>query len=163
MIASRVCIAAAFLATLLSAAPAQAQMTSELVGQRVRVHVRDEVRQQAGGSRLELRGRVTSADGDRLVVQLPHATPPVTIARADIIRLDVSRGVPSRGSSAAQGFIGGAVLGALWGVAWHALDVGDDDTSLGRATAGGAIIGASLGTVVGAIWPSERWRRVRVR
>jgi hypothetical protein len=93
MTTSRIGIATAFLAMLLTAAPAQAQVTSELVGQRVRVHVRDDFRQQSGGTRLELRGRVTSADGDRLVMEIPHATPPV----------------------------------------------------------------------MGAIWPTERWRRVRVR
>lgn len=152
-----------FVATLLASAPAHAQMNTALVGERVRVHVRDDYRHRAAGSHLELRGRVTSADSNKLVMELPRVSPPVTISRADIIRLDVSRGIPSRFRSAMQGLVAGAVVGALWGLAYHVLDVGGGDTEWEDAMGGGAVIGAAIGTVSGAVWPVERWRRVQIR
>lgn len=154
---------ATLIAMLLVPAPAHAQMDTSLIGQRVRVHVRDEFRQQVGATRLELRGTVRSADTSSLVMLLPRVTPPVTIARADIIRLDVSRGVPGRFQSALQGLVGGAVVGAMWGAVYYWFDAGPDHTPLEDALGVGALIGAGVGTVSGAIWPVERWRRVRLR
>ena len=163
MITVRSAAVVVFVATLLASAPAHAQMNTALVGERVRVHVRDDYRHRAAGSHLELRGRVTSADSNKLVMELPHVSPPVTISRADIARLDVSRGIPSRFRSGMQGLVAGAVVGALWGLAYHVLDVGGGDTEWENAMGGGAVIGGAIGATAGAVWPVERWRRVRIR
>jgi membrane associated rhomboid family serine protease len=71
----------------------------------------------------------------------------------------VSRGVPSRAASAARGAVGGAIVGALY--LWVNHDDGDFDSDTQAAWVGAAG-GGVVGLVGGALFPRERWHRVRI-
>ncbi|HMI54928.1 MAG TPA: hypothetical protein VK494_01950 [Gemmatimonadaceae bacterium] len=150
--------------SLLLAAPrvADAQFPAEVrPGTRVRVWVPEPARQAEGPYRRQLlRGTVESVDGS-LRLRVPGATSALTIPRASVRRLDVSRGV-SRPASAVERAVGGAIGGAiLFGL------LNDPQRSGGphyrtdwRAAGVGAAWGAGIGAVVGFTFPHERWRRV---
>jgi hypothetical protein len=148
----------------LAGGPLAAQLPAEIsVRTRVRVVLPDSVRQEWGPPRQQwLRGEVTALSGDTLYLQLQGAAAPLPIRRAAIKRIDRSLGVPSRPESALRG----ALTWAFWGgVYWAAIRQTDRDRTWGRFgddLAEGAAIGAGVGFVLGAIFPSERWRRVRL-
>jgi hypothetical protein len=72
----------------------------------------------------------------------------------------VSRGVPGRTESAARGAVGGALIGALVSLQWD--DEDGEKHFDGENALIGAGAGALLGAVAGALFPHERWRRVRI-
>src|SRR5919206_2562033 len=84
-----------FLLLLVLPAMAAAQFPEEVKpGMRVRVWLPEARRQQqAPEHRQVVRGTVESTDGSVLRLNLNGATGPLSIPRASIIRLDVSRGV----------------------------------------------------------------------
>jgi hypothetical protein len=86
---------------------------------------------------------------------------PLAIPRSLIERLEYSRGVPSRPTSALiQGLRTGVAYALLVGLVNELYD--DSDLSFGEAALLGGGIGVAVGAVVGAIRPEERWRRVRL-
>jgi hypothetical protein len=110
-------------------------------------------------------GTVARVAGDTLVLEVPSARGTLAVARGDLRALAVSRGVPGRPESALRGGLSSAVV---FGLAFAVLHTTDDrGTRPFRSTAEGAAIGAALGfgtgAALGAIWPSERWRTVRLR
>jgi hypothetical protein len=88
----------------------------------------------------------------------------LTVARADIRRLDVSRGT-SRVASAVERALGFAIVGAISA----ALDNDPRGSRWPnysrdwRAAEEGAKWGAAFGAAVGFMFPTERWQRVRLR
>jgi hypothetical protein len=86
------------------------------------------------------------------------------VARPSIRRLDVSRGKPSRAASAFERAVGGAIVGAIS----VALDNDPDGKRWPhysrdwRAADEGAKWGAAFGATLGFIFPTERWRRLRL-
>ena len=92
------------------------------------------------------------------------------VALAEVTGLEVSRGLrgrPWRG--AGLGFLGGAVIGAVWGAKTYegcnpqepCIDFAGSDAA--SATAGAIVLGAAgalVGGVVGALWRAEAWRPV---
>jgi hypothetical protein len=152
------------LAFALVGRPLAAQFPPDVaVGTRVRVALPDSLRQTWGPREQWLRGEVTTLAADTLYMRLPGTAAPVPIRRAAIKRIDRSLGVPSRAESALRG----AVTWAVWfGLNWAMIRNASDDPSwdrFGDELAEGAAIGASVGFVLGAIFPTERWRRVRLR
>jgi hypothetical protein len=150
---------------LATAQPLAAQFPADVaVGTRVRVVLPDSLRQSSGPWRQQwLRGDVAALAGDTLYLQLQGAARAVPIRRVAIRRIDRSLGVPSRPESALRGAVGWAVLGALYGLLLNSTNAQDwRDRSVGESAALGAGIGAGIGFIVGAIFPSERWRRVRL-
>ena len=142
---------------------AAAQLPAEVrPGTRVRVWLPEPRRQaQAPENRQVIRGTVESTDGSVLRLGLAGAGGSLTVPRASIIRLDVSRGVNRPASMierAAGGAIGGAVTFALM----------NDPRRTGgphykrdwRAAGVGAEWGAGIGAVFGLIFPHEQWKRV---
>jgi len=154
-----------FLFLLLLALPsvASAQFPEEVKpGMRVRVWLPEARRQQqAPEHRQVVRGTVESTDGSVLRLNLNGAAGPVSIPRASIIRLDVSRGV-NRIASAFENAAGGAVAGAVTAALMN------DPRRRGgprykrdwRAAGVGAEWGAGFGAVIGLLFPHEQWRRV---
>lgn len=130
-------------------------------GTRVRIWIPETTRQEEGPHRRQLlRGTVESVDGT-LRLRIPGTAGSLTIQRASVRRLDVSRGV-SRGASMVERAVGGAIGGAIL----FAL-LNDPKRSGGphyrtdwRAAGVGAAWGGGIGAVVGLAFPHERWRRV---
>ena len=144
-------------------AGASAQWPPEIVpGTRVQAQL-PEVQFQAGARRGHLlRGRVAGLATDTLYLAVTDSVGPVAIPRHLIERLDYSRGIPSRASSAlARGVRAGAAM-ALLLVLWNELDEGSRRTSTGTAALVGGGVGFATGALVGALRPLERWRRVRL-
>jgi hypothetical protein len=97
-----------------------------------------------------------------LYLAVTDSVGPLAIPRHLIERLDYSRGVPSRTSSAlTHGVRTGAAM-ALLLVLLNGLEEGSDRISTGTAALAGAGVGFTLGAVVGAFRPQERWREVRL-
>jgi hypothetical protein len=135
-------------------------------GERVRVWVPEPwlQRDQSPWRRQLLRGTVSSATVDTLRLAVPGTEGTLSVARSSIMRLDVSRGRPSRGASALERAVGGAIVGAI--------SVALDNDPAGkrwphysrdwRAAEEGAKWGAAFGAALGFIFPTERWRRVKL-
>lgn len=150
------------------AQPAAAQFpTGIAVGSRVRVVVADSVRQQWASlpSTQWLRGDVAGLSRDTLYLRMPNTEAPVPIRQGVIRRLDRSLGVPSRPESAVRGAIGGAFWGAIFLGLVQAVDDGSTvaDQGFWEDVGEGAAFGAGIGFVLGTIFPTERWRRIRLR
>ena len=111
-----------------------------------------------------LRGTVASLTADSLHVTVPGTDGMLSVPRSSIRRLEVSRGRPSRGATAFERAIGGAVVGAITA----ALNNDPDGKRWPhysrdwRAAEEGAKWGAAVGATIGFIFPTERWRRVRL-
>ena len=151
---------------LLSHAPlaaATGQWPAEIVpGTRVQARL-PEAQLQVGARRGHLlRGQVAGLATDTLYLAVTDSLGPVAIPRNLIERLDYSRGVPSRATSAlTRGLRAGAVT-ALFLVLWNELDDASDRTSTGTAALVGGAVGFATGALVGGLYPQERWRRVRL-
>jgi hypothetical protein len=105
-----------------------------------------------------LRGTLLEMEADSLTLQVHPATSPMRVAKSAVRRIYVSRGVPSRAASAAMGAVGGALVGAFDFWVFNEDQFGSDR----EAALTGAAAGAGLGLVAGALWPRERWHRVRL-
>lgn len=153
------------LAAAVAALPAAAQTAQTAQpepGQRVMVVLTHQRDVEGYMPAQVLRGTLTRATADSLTLQVHAGTGPITVARSAVRRTYVSRGVPSRAESAAGGAVVGAVGGALSG--W--LYKPEDNSWLGRqsdtqAALIGAGLGGGFGMVMGALFPRERWKRVR--
>lgn len=151
---------------LAATCPLAAQFPSDVaIGTRVRVVLPDSLRQGWGWPRQQwVRGEVAALATDTLYLRVPGTESAVGIRRTTIRRIDRSLGVPTPAESAFRGAIGWAFMGALLGFAtgWPDFDDGLQ-RSAGDRAALGATTGAIAGFVLGAIFPTERWRRVRLR
>jgi hypothetical protein len=147
----------------LSPAQAGAQWPQEIVpGARVQARLPEAQFQPAARRGHLLRGRVAGLAPDTLYLAVADSVGPLAIPRALIERLEYSRGVPSRASSAlVRGLKAGAAM-ALALALWNELDEGSDRTSTGTAALVGGSVGFATGALVGALRPQERWRRVRL-
>jgi hypothetical protein len=136
-----------------------AQFPSDVrVGSRVRVLLPDSVRQVWGPRVQSVHGEVAGVATDTLYLRV-HATPSLlAVPRHSIKRLERSLGVPGRSESAVRGAVAGAFWLGLVALAADRTGRGWDD-DVGTTAA----IGAGIGFVFGAIFPTERWRRIRLR
>ncbi len=144
----------------------QAQFPERVqAGVRVRVWLPEAQNQEQGPwRRQQLRATVAGVSADTLRLSVPGTQGTLAVPRAAVRRLDVTKGV-SRGASAVEraiGFaIGGAITAALendpGGTKWP------NYNRTWRAAEEGAKWGAAIGAVVGFVFPTERWRRVRLR
>jgi hypothetical protein len=104
---------------------------------------------------------VSRLSPDTLYLAITDSVGPLPIPRRLIQRLDYSRGVPSRLSSAlTRGLVGGAVWAAALAL-WNELEE-DPGTSTGTAALIGGAVGFGTGAIVGAIFPIERWKSVKL-
>ena len=134
-------------------------------GVRVRVWIPEQYQQDKGPWRRQLvRATVSGTDGGVLRLTIPGAEGTLSIPRSAIRRLDVSKGPPSRVASAFERALGGAVVGAITAALQN--DPGSTEWPAynrdWRAAEEGAKWGAVFGAVVGFVFPTERWRRVRL-
>lgn len=161
---SRIVAATAMLAICANSARAQFPQQVQ-PGVRVRVWLPEPQQQREQPWRRQLlRATVNEVNGDILQLRVPGANGVLTVSRNDLRRLDVSRGT-SRAASAIERAIGFAITGAI--------SAALDNDPAGRrwphyrrdwrAAEEGAKWGAAFGAVVGIVFPTERWRRVRLR
>jgi hypothetical protein len=131
-------------------------------GTRVRVQL-PEAQYQADSPRGHLlRGRVTTLLPDTLYLAVTDSLGPLAVPRAFIKRLDLSRGVPSRTTSAVRrGLLAGASTALLF-VLFNEMDDASDRASTGTAALVGAGVGVTFGALMGALYPRERWASVRL-
>jgi hypothetical protein len=133
------------------------------VGDRIRVRLESPPDAPDRYARLqELRGAVTAISALDVAFQVHPDASPLTVPFSAIRRLDVSKGIRSRAHNALVWAAGGAVLG---GVSWYYQNdfraspgFGDDWDSVYVSAA----IGAVGGAIMGALWPQERWRKLRL-
>ena len=140
-----------------------AQWPEELAdGARVQARL-PETQYQMGSRRGHLlRGRVTVLTSDTLYLAVTDSVGPLAIPRALVQRLELSRGVPSRALSALrQGVVSGAV-GAFSALAAFSLVDESGGTDAGEAALVYGGISFAAGAIVGALFPRERWKRLRL-
>lgn len=153
---------------LVAAAPAvaQAQFASAVTeGVRVRVTIPDGFRQRAWEGRQALiHGNVARVTNDSLYLTLPNAAGTVGIDRLQVKKLAVSRGMQSPVESAIVRGIGGAIVSAAGTYIRYQLTAEEDrgSKSAGEAAGISAAYGFGVGALVGAIWPTEKWKKVRL-
>ena len=139
------------------------QERSPLPGERIRIRLSEQPTAIEGAAQPQiLRGHLVAITADTLLLRIHPAAGITAIARAGIERLDISRGVRSRLESAA---VNGATL-ALFGSIERVLEatiVSDryDDETTWESALIGAAGGALIGVTVGALFPQERWKRLR--
>ena len=134
-------------------------------GVRVRVWLHEgQPQQNTPWHRQLLRATVSDVTNDTLRLVVPGTQGFLAVPRTGLRRIDVSLGT-SRAASAVERAIGFAISGAIWA----ALENDPNSTEWPhyrrdwRAAGEGAKWGAALGAVVGFVFPTERWRRVRLR
>ncbi len=159
----RLAIVAAFTIPTIASAAAQAPPAPVAVGARVRLTLPEPGPRRFGVIPPErsLVGEVVGITAETLTVRPHPLVSAIDVPRALVQRVHVSRGT-SRWRSAGSGAIGGALVGMLWGHTLYAWDLRSSafDTQA-HARSRGAIAGAVSLAVVQAIFPQERWRRVR--
>src|SRR4051794_36983041 len=104
---------AAAVALLAAAAPIHAAAQDIAPQTRVRITLTHQREVEGYVPPQVLRGTLLSMTADSMTLQIHPAAGPTTVARSAVRRIDVSLGVPSRTESAARGFVGGAIVGAL--------------------------------------------------
>lgn len=156
-------IAFAFLA--LAFATAAAQFPARVQpGVRVRVWLPDEHPQENTPWRRQLlRATVSGVENDMLRLTVPGAEGTLSVQRSAIRRLDVSRG-RSRITNFFERGLGGAVAGAITGAVLNDPEGNQwpDHDSRWEAAGYGALGGFAIGGIIGLVFPTERWRRLRL-
>ena len=139
------------------------QERSLVPGERIRIRLSEQPRSIEGAAQPQLlRGSFVGFSGDTVLLRLHPAAGITAVAREGIDRLDVSGGVRSRFESAAVNGVTFALFGTIERVAWRYID---DDRLGHETTLESALIGAAggalIGVTIGALFPQERWRRLR--
>lgn len=164
--ASTAVLAVAMIAVVFTPRRASAQFPSAVEnGARIRLWIPEERRQNdEPWRRQRLRGTVASVTPDTLHLSVPGTVGTLAFARQSIMRIDVSRGRPSRAASAFERAISGAIVGAISAAITND-PYGSKRPNYSRdwrAAEEGAKWGAVAGAVIGFTLPTERWRRVRL-
>jgi hypothetical protein len=148
---------------LLPFSGAGAQQVPEIAeGDRVRVQLEGRPLQEEGwAAPQQLRGTLLAQHADSLVLQIHPGTTPITVALGSVRRLEISRGVPTRAQSALREGAMYALMGAIYFPVAESLASERQFGSTGEAALVGAALGAAGGALLGAIFPRERWSRVR--
>ena len=157
---SRTFVARVVMVALLGhlAAPASAQpMLPIAVDQRVRIWT---------AAADAVTGRVVAITVDTVQVA-EEGHDPVTVVSRTVRRVEVSRGVASRGAGFKKGAVRGAIVLAAIGALSLGLQhdsVGEDGSSVGGAVAlgafSGALFGALVGGAIGAARSGDEWQQV---
>ena len=155
----RLLASAVFLSLAAGAVPAQQQMP---VGARVRVTIHEDFAQMETRTvrGQMLRGVLERVNQDTLFVRPSPTVGPVAIPYSAVLRLDRSRGTPSRLWSAVTGAVGGGILFAVEAAILYNTRYSFSGSSRGDAALRGAGVGAITFGIIGFAFPVERWRRV---
>jgi len=134
--------------------------------QAANVNIGDRIRVSAADHPVQI-GRVTSVDAASIALQADGAAAPVSISRATVKRIDISRGVRTKGQAAKKGALRWGIILAVVGAISLGLqheEVGEDGSSPGKAAAlgawSGALFGGLIGAAVGAGRAGEQWEKI---
>jgi len=136
--------------------------------QAARVNVGDRIRVTAANHPVQI-GKVTSVDAASIGLQADGAAAPVSISRATVKRIDISRGVKTKGQAAKKGALRWGIIMGIAGAILLGLqheEVGTDEggVSVGHAAAlgawSGALFGGLVGAAVGAGRAGEKWEKI---
>ena len=157
----------AAIAMLVDASVVHAQFPADVQrGNRVRIWLPESYAQMnTPAHRQLLRGTIEDVTADTLRLSVPGAFGTLSVPRASIRRLELSRGKPSRIASMLERGIGGAIGGAIVFAVSNAINADYRATrydSNWDAALAGAAWGGGIGGAIGLLWPTERWRRVRL-
>jgi len=117
--------------------------------------------------RPQVTGSVLALPPDSLVVAAGPDSAREAIARLDIRKLEVSRGIHSNAGRFAT--IGAVVVGLTFGFAIYSDAQDSEITDEGVAVIGlggvavGALVGAGVGALIGSASQHERWHKVLVK
>jgi hypothetical protein len=140
-----------------------AQWPSDIApGMRVQAHLPEVQYQFAGRRGHPIRGRIMALTADTLYLAVTDSVGPLAVPRRLIQRLEWSRGVPSRAASAARRGLVAAVGTTLLFALLNDMDEPPRRMSTESAALFGAGFGLTTGAVLGAVFPRERWKRVRL-
>jgi hypothetical protein len=104
-------------------------------------------------------GTLISASDDTLRLSIRSSGTPIVVPTREIVRVEVSRGQPSRWRTALDGMIAPAIVNATLSALMMSVKQHSSVTPA-RAALSGAITGAAVGAALGAWFPAERWRVV---
>jgi len=111
-------------------------------------------------------GRVASVSAGGFEISNESGAP-LRVATPAVKRIEVSRGLTSKGAGAAKGALWGAIIAGAAGAVLAGLqhdEIGDNGSSIGHAAALGAwsggLFGGLIGAGVGAARAGERWEQV---
>jgi len=165
---------------LLLALAVVATATAPLAGQSAR---------DVGALETEDRVRIASDDvsgeflvmevaDDELVLRADSLSSRVLIPTASLAKIEISRGLRSRGNVVAGGVLTGVgvffISASVWPTetkkqefCWFTGGCGTSTTTgpkggMGAAALGSAVIGVTVGTVVGVLMSRERWEEIRI-
>jgi hypothetical protein len=155
------------LAVLIAAMGARTNLTAQwpsavAPGTRVRARLPESQYQADERRGLLIRGRITSLVADTLYLAVTDSLGPLPIPRSFVQRLEISRGVPSRGVSALERGLLTGLSGALTGLIAYGIDDEPDGTAAGTGALVLGGVGLVIGSISGALHPRERWKRVRL-
>jgi predicted outer membrane lipoprotein len=110
-----------------------------------------------------IRGRVASLASDTLYLAVGDSLGPLAVPRRLIQRLEYSKGVPSRLASATKRGLLSAAAFALVAAFINEHEDEPHDHSTGDVALVWGGLGLVTGAVLGAIFPIERWKKVRLK
>src|SRR3954464_5479390 len=109
-----------------------------------------------------IRGRVASLASDTLYLAVGDSLGPLAIPRRLIQRLEYSKGVPSRLASATKRGLLSAAAFALAAAVVHDASDGPHEHSTEDVALLWGGVGLVTGATLGAIFPIERWKKVKL-
>ena len=133
-------------------------------GDRVRVILPESQPQDEAPAKpqLVLRGTLTQFTNDTLYMRVPGTTGTIAIPTDVPLSLHASRGVRSRGRSAVRAGLLAAIAGAAFtGLMYKEPDFMFGVINRGEAIALGGGFGVVTGGLYGAVFPTERWQKIR--
>jgi hypothetical protein len=142
---------------------AHAQWPAQLTpGARVQVRL-PEIQYQFDWVRGQpIRGRVASLASDTLYLAVGDSLGPLAVPRRLIQRLEYSKGVPSRFASATKrGLLSAALFASVAAFINEHQDAPREHSTGDVALVWGGV-GLAIGATLGAIFPIERWKKVKL-
>lgn len=139
-------------------------LTATTAAQAANVNVGDRIRVSAADHPKQI-GRVTAVDSSSISIQ-PDGGATVSIPRSTVKRIDISRGVRTKGEGAKRGALRWGIIAAIAGAILLALQHEEvqEGVSVGHAAALGAwsggLFGSLIGAAVGAGRAGEKWEKI---
>ena len=144
-------------------AGAAQELTSAMIGQRIRIELASQGKQLEGYTLPQVvRGTLIDLPPDSVRVRIHEGATAFTIADSAIAHVDLSHGVRTAIESGMEGMARGDGLGALqWGLFNGLRKDPVLHQSFLQSVMAGAIVGGVIGGILGVLRPEERWERIR--